>query len=126
MRLIDADELHGRLMKRYMAHNLDDTRDMAARAAIMSCMEAVERSKTITIEQPQNKPLSLEELWEMDGEPVYVQYLSITGEYGLVKTYGREFLYIRFIDGISDVVGKHGLFSIGAKIYRRKPEGDAK
>lgn len=70
MRLIDADELYARLMARYTAHNFDDTRDMAARAAIMSCMEAVERSKTITISQPPNDPLTLEELREMNGEPV--------------------------------------------------------
>lgn len=72
MRPIDADELYARLMARYTAHNFDDTRDMAARAAITSCIEAVERSKTITISTPPNDQLTLEQLREMD-RPVWVE-----------------------------------------------------
>lgn len=73
MRTIDADELYARLMARYTAHNWDNTLDVVARAAIMSCMEAVERSKTITISPSSNDPLTMEELREMGGEPVWVE-----------------------------------------------------
>lgn len=76
--------------------------------------------------EPTNDPLALDELREMDGEPVYVRYLDGAGEWGLVETYGCEYAEIRFRNGISIVGGKHGLFSRGAEIYHSKPEGDAK
>lgn len=76
--------------------------------------------------KPSNDSLTLDELREMDGEPVYVRYLDGAGEFGLVETYGFEYAEIRFRNGVSTVGGKHGLFSRGAEIYRRKPEGDAK
>lgn len=79
-----------------------------------------------TIEQPSNNPLTLDELREMDGEPVYVRFFDGAGEYGLVETYGCEYVEILFKRGISVVAGKHGLLSRGAEIYRRKSEGDAK
>lgn len=68
------------------------------------------------------KSLSLDELLEMEGEPVYIRYLDGAGEWGLVETYGCEYAEIRFKNGIAAVGGKHGLFSRGAEIYRRKPE----
>lgn len=76
MRPIDGDELYARLKKRYYMHNMCDRFDRAARAVIKSCMEAVERSKTITIVPPPNAPMTLEELWEMDGEPVWVEFVD--------------------------------------------------
>lgn len=84
MRLIDAEELYARLMKRYAAHDSDDRLDMAARTVIASCMEAVERSKTVYVPPPPNEPLTLEQLRGMDGEPVWVQYGQYDGEWLIV------------------------------------------
>lgn len=70
-----------------------------------------------------NDPLTLKQLREMDGEPVYVRYLGGAGEWGLVETmYGYDFVEIRFRNGLANVGGEYGLISRGAKIYRRKPE----
>lgn len=75
MRLIDADELYARLMNRYLMHNMKDDRlDMAARAAIGSCMEAVDRSKTITIPPPpeaEAPPSAAPEPPQTDGPDIY-------------------------------------------------------
>lgn len=129
MRPIDANELYARLMARYTAHNLDDTRDMAARAAIMSCMEAVERSKTITATPPPNDPLTLEELREMDGEPVYITssrdggYLWGWAIVSVYKELGRE-TEITFVSNHATLsVNEYGRKN-GLTAYRRKPEGD--
>lgn len=119
MRLIDADELYSRLMARYTAHNLDDTRDMAGRAAIMSCMEAVERSKTITATQPDNGPLTLEQIREMGGEPVWV-----------VPVDGKYFPKWMIVDTETEVCRNPdrstAMFKTLGKAwnaYRRRPEG---
>lgn len=72
---------------------------------------------------PPNDPLTLEQLRKMNGEPVYVRYLGGGGEWGIVETmYGYDHVEICLHRGLSSVGGKRGLFSKGAKIYRRKPE----
>lgn len=125
MKLIDADELYARLMARYMAHNLDDTRDMAARAAIMSCMEAVERSKTINISQPYNDHLTLDELREMEGLPVYMKWNATEGFYCIISSAGEKGLYYVEQNACTEYA-PFALYGDTWLAYRCKPKGDAK
>ena len=76
----------------------------------------IERQPTLT--QP-NEPLTLEQLREMDGEPVWVND---------EKTYA--ILQVWDDDNIDAIFSKprgyiHAKDAIGMKIYRRPPEGEA-
>lgn len=64
-----------------------------------------------TLTQP-NEPLTLEELREMDGEPVWFDTIK---RWGIVKV-NREGIF---------VVTKSGEYEFGrCKVYRRPPEGE--
>ena len=125
MRPIDADELYARLMKRYLMHNMKDDRlDMAARAAIGSCMEAVNRSKTITITEPPNDPLTMEELREMDGEPVWCcnPHYTKDGHWAIIRNDKYdvpEYNHCAYAVGICWPISEYGKTWLA---YRRKPE----
>ena len=67
---------------------------------------------------PPNEPLSIEQLREMDGEPVWVDD---------EKTYA--ILQVWDDDNIDAIFSKprgciHAKYAIGMKIYRRPPEGE--
>lgn len=71
-----------------------------------------------TIAPPPNDPLTLEELREMDGEPVYLDFED-----------GGEWALVRVLQGKVFVVHKNAipspvniLFECGGTAYRRKPE----
>lgn len=128
MRLIDADELYARLMNRYLMHNMKDDRlDMAARAAIGSCMEAVDRSKTITITPPPNDPLTISQLRKMDGEPVWISPAKENGKvparWMLVSGYNQNKDIYLFAPSCNITQGYDGK-SYGKTwlAYRRRPE----
>ena len=64
-------------------------------------------------ETPPNEPLTLEQLWKMDGEPVWFDTIK---RWGIVKVCR---------DGVF-VLTKSGEFEVGRrKYYRRPPEGEA-
>ena len=72
--------------------------------------EWVERQPTLT---PPNEPLTIEQLREMDGEPVWFDTIK---RWGVVKVCR---------DGVF-VLTKSGEFEVGrCKYYRRPPEGEA-
>lgn len=102
MRAIDADRLLKMMShwKPYM--DMDNVR------------EAVQNMPTLT---PPNEPLTLEQLREMDGQPVWDSSLRC---WGIVKSEkdGDVFLQTKS--------GEFGLDPLGrVKIYRRPPEGEA-
>lgn len=69
----------------------------------------IERQPTLT--QP-NEPMTLEQLREMDGEPVWFDTIK---RWGIVKV-NREGIF---------VVTKSGEYEFGrCKVYRRPPEGE--
>ena len=77
-------------------------------------LQAISNMPTLT---PQNEPLTLEQLREMDGQPVWDSSLRC---WGIVKSEkdGDVFLQTKS--------GEFGLDSLGrVKIYRRPPEGEA-
>ena len=77
-----------------------------------------------TIAPPPNDPLTLEELREMDGEPVWVVELNgYPPHWGLVywcRKNKRNIVYVTINNGAS--ICAETLLAAGGKIYRRKPE----
>lgn len=77
-------------------------------------LQAISNMPTLT---PQNEPLTLEQLREMDGQPVWDSSLRC---WGIAKSEkdGDVFLQTKS--------GEFGLDPLGrVKIYRRPPEGEA-
>ena len=68
---------------------------------------------------PPNPPLTLDELREMDGEPVYLDFGGILGEYVLVRVEKKR-AFLRHKNGILSPAKL--AFRCAGQIYRRKPE----
>ena len=83
----------------------------------------VERLPTLT---PPNEPLTLEELRKMDGEPVYMTFPSDTGNqcghWALVGT--QRWGAVSLIYGCGWSSYESAVETLGAKFYRRPPEGE--
>ena len=81
------------------------------------------RQPTLT---PPNEPLTLEELREMDGEPVYMTFPSDTGNqcghWALVGT--QRWGAVSLIYGCGWSSYESAVETLGAKFYRRPPEGE--
>ena len=73
-----------------------------------------------------NEPLTLEELREMDGEPVYMTFPSDTGNqcghWALVGT--QRWGAVSLIYGCGWSSYEYAVETLGAKFYRRPPEGE--
>lgn len=100
MRLIDADKLR------------EDLRE----AGMVFALRMVDAAPTI--DPPLNAPLTLEELLEMDGEPVYLDF-GDGGEWVLVRVQ-QDKVFITHKNTIC--APANILFECGGKAYRRKPE----
>ena len=118
MRLIDADALFEKLFHAWGT-------EMDAGPA-NDFMQMINDAPTII--PPPNDPLTLEELREMDGEPVWV--VEINGyppRWGLVywcRKNKRDIVYVTINNGVS--IDAETFMAAGGKIYRRKPEeGDS-
>lgn len=91
MRLIDAEPLEEILRSRCAQYS-NDYDSLAG--AISGCLKLVQAQPTIS--PPPNAPLTLEQLREMDGEPVYVKaIISLDEEWCIVK-YDYQMKRIRF------------------------------
>lgn len=105
-RTIDGDALYQEFEAMAWYDNAD--RDLAE--------DMLLRMPTLT---PPNKPLTLEQLREMDGQPVWDSSLRC---WGIVKSESEK-------DGdvfLQTKSGEFGLDPLGrVKIYRRPPEGEA-
>lgn len=81
------------------------------------------RQPTLT---PPNEPLTMEELWKMDGEPVYMTFPSDTGNqcghWALVGT--QRWGAVSLIYGCGWSSYESAVETLGAKFYRRPPEGE--
>ncbi len=117
MRLIDADFLVSEIKR----HN-----DMTDRGMTWATWQVIELLENYPL--PPNDPLTLEELREMDGEPVWV--VEINGyppRWGLVywcRKNKRDIVYVTINNGVS--IDAETFMAAGGKIYRRKPEeGDS-
>jgi hypothetical protein len=78
-----------------------------------------------TLPRP-NEPLTMEELWKMDGEPVYMTFPSDTGNqcghWALVGT--QRWGAVSLIYGCGWSSYESAVETLGAKFYRRPPEGE--
>lgn len=76
--------------------------------------------------QPSNEPLTMEELRKMDGEPVYMTFPSDTGNqcghWALVGT--QRWGAVSLIYGCGWSSYESAIETLGAKFYRRPPEGE--
>lgn len=74
---------------------------------------------------PPNEPLTMEELRKMDGEPVYMTFPSDTGNqcghWALVGT--QRWGAVSLIYGCGWSSYESAVETLGAKFYRRPPEG---
>jgi hypothetical protein len=106
VRPIDAYTLNNELVSWY-----NDTEDGKEKSILRRVMQMVVHAPTLT---PPNKPLTLEQLREMDGEPVWVEQQAA---WGLVEVHKNR-VYIIGLDFESG-------YSLHWNIYRRPPEGEA-
>ena len=79
MRLIDADNLRGRVCEIFLCAEPSSAEERRF-ALVLGLIDS-----ELTIAPPPNEPLTLEELWEMDGNPVWDPNLS---EWGIVDIHG--------------------------------------
>ena len=83
--------------------------------------------KTAPTLTPPNEPLTMEELRKMDGEPVYMTFPSDTGNqcghWALVGT--QRWGAVSLIYGCGWSSYESAVETLGAKFYRRPPEGKA-
>ena len=105
-RAIDAYTLNNDLVSWY-----NDTEDEKEKSILRRMMQRVVQAPTIT---PPNEALTLEQLREMDGEPVWVEQQAA---WGLVEVHKNR-VYIIGLDFESG-------YSLHWNIYRRPPEGEA-
>ena len=94
------------------------------KAGLNTLKTAVESQPTIT---PPNEPLTLEQLREMDGEPVWIVEHPDWGHWELSAD-AEDYLANRDQDfyGLKhdDPAGRYGLHVLGWLAYRRPPEGE--
>lgn len=116
MRLIDADYLL----------NFIKLNEIVVAPGEQTVRDIVTIIKTApTIEVPPNDPLTLEELREMDGEPVWVERPGYGKNWALVNVWAKStnIIYLTCNNGM--VLHPQPELDSGAKIYRRKPEAPA-
>ena len=117
MRPIDADALYDKAEMWYKGA------PTPFRKIYRSFVDAVAGAPTITT--PPNDPLTLEELREMDGEPVWVERPGYGKNWALVNVWAKStnIIYLTCNNGM--VLHPQPELDSGAKIYRRRPEEGA-
>ena len=71
-----------------------------------------------------NKPLTLDELRKMDGEPVWVVYGEDEGMWALVEVLEASIFLTNNLGGRSEYAADVELEDDGITVYRQKPEED--
>lgn len=122
MRPIDADAYGEKLYK--MMPEIDEKNGETCMRRQMTYFCLAVLNDIPTIAPPPNNPLTLEELREMDGEPVWVvEFNGYPPRWGLVywcKKNKRDIVYITINNGVS--IDAKTFMAAGGQIYRRKPE----
>lgn len=103
MRPIDAYTLNNELVSWY-----NDTEDETEKSILRRVMQMVVHAPT-----PPNEPLTMEQLREMDGEPVWLDVAD--GVWALVDT-DDDCVWL-------DRGGSIDIYKLTGKVYRRPPEG---
>ena len=116
-RAIDADALYDLVERRYKVSNGIEYR------CERNLLDLICNMPTLT---PPNEALTLNELRKMDGEPVYMTFPSDTGNqcghWALVGT--QRWGAVSLIYGCGWSSYESAVETLGAKFYRRPPEGE--
>ena len=110
MRLIDADNLRGRVCELFLCAEPGSEEERRF-ALVLGLIDSA-----LTISPPPNAPLTLEQLREMDGEPVWVK--SMISGWALVDS---KVGYCKNAIGETASFERYGELWIA---YRRRPEED--
>lgn len=121
MRLYDNDAYRGDFMEVVYDLLSDDATNDRANQII----EAFDAAPCVDAEAlPPNAPLTLEQLRRMDGEPVWVENLDVSGKsmWAIVQIWTDDTLIMRGAHQCGCLIDR---YSIGQRyrVYRRKPEG---
>lgn len=118
-----ARPIDGDALKRWCEKIIDQACHPATVQIGEVFLEKVRSMPTLTLP---NEPLTLEELREMDGEPVYMTFPSDTGNqcghWALVGT--QRWGAVSLIYGCGWSSYESAVETLGAKFYRRPPEGE--
>lgn len=76
-------------------------------------------------ETPSNEPLTIDQLREMDGEPVWVERPGYGARWALVEVWAKSTNIIYLIQNNGSVLQPQVELDCGGKIYRYKPEDGA-
>ena len=121
VRPIDAEKYMELLKEQYLHHKSMGNNQAAK--AWQGAMQLLYDMPTLT---PPNEPLTMEELRKMDGEPVYMTFPSDTGNqcghWALVGT--QRWGAVSLIYGCGWSSYESAVETLGAKFYRRPPEGE--
>lgn len=111
-----------------LAYRLDSMRNYQATTEGLKTTNALRKAADMlqsNHNEKLNDPLTLDELREMEGEPVFLKRPGYCDRWALVKV-STETLNVYFIlvDGIEDETFISAEIEIknGCKVYRRKPE----
>lgn len=114
LRPIDAYTLNNALVSLY-----NNTEDETEKSILRRVMQRVVHAPTLT---PPNEPLTMEQLREMDGEPVYIHRDIFPEACGWRVIAEADILRVYFTDGSSLSFTDYDKSWLA---YRRPPEGAA-
>lgn len=120
LRPIDAYTLNNALVSWY-----NDTEGETEKSILRRVMQMVVHAPTLT---PLNEPLTLNELREMDGEPVYVvpqNEYSELGKWCVVSIGDSDDYSCALVPGVEYWSWKFDAYGEQWLAYRRPPEGEA-
>ena len=122
VRPIDAEKYMELLKEQYLHH-----KSMGNNQAAKAWQGAMQLLYDMPTLAPPNEPLTLEELREMDGEPVWIVEQPDWGHWELSAD-AEDYLADRDQDfyGLKhdDPAGRYGLHVLGWLAHRRPPEGE--
>ena len=110
-----TEEAKRRIEEHMVVHHIGEYPHIKLREALSMAIAALRAQQ----EAEQNEPLTLAELREMDGEPVYLHGGGEYGEWVLVRV-EETGIFLRHKNGIC--APAQIAFECGIKIYRHKPE----
>ena len=121
MRPIDADMLQELYNKRIFDTWNNETAPVSWAATYADFKDDID--SILTIPQPSNEPLTLEELWEMNEEPVWIQNLEepAKSQWRLLYWDRGKYLVLQGISVRGYLMEEYGESWLA---YRRPPEGE--
>ena len=102
--------------------NWPDSRYTILREALDMAISALREQDVADKDVGNNEPLTLDELREMDGEPVWVVYGEDAGMWALVEVCEESIFLTNNLGGRTEYAADVELEDDGITVYRQKPE----